>query len=380
MFRIIRTKAVPSDVSTRVHEGEPQAKMMVGGRSVWVKLNSKGRAVIPSNCWYAVVAGTRVKLSPDKTVALIKLGELKKHAIRVDAGMALPKAETSRPLSSLVTEYVQSMRLSGCKPITYERVPSVLGKLHVALDVTGLLDLRAIRREHLDKWVGTSTLSPQNIQSHLRRFAAWMNWLHSRRHIGLVPEVPKIRGTSVSAKAVLTREHEKQLLSTTPFRRQVLYRLALATGLRAGSAVALRVADLALDRESGPAMNLRAETMKAGKGLMVPVPKILVADLKTLIAGKAPTDLVFGIRSSNVLSTMFRQDLVRSKLDRDQPDGRICLHGLRHTFATRALRAGIPVAQVARIGAWSSLAVLMKNYAHLVSDDVAGVVDKLAEG
>lgn len=380
MFKVTRTYTIPADAERRTHKGENQARVKIDGKMVWAPVNAKGRVLVQSPHWHARVGGRVVKLARDKAAAEIKLNGLRVHHEKVEAGLALPLANTTQPMPELVKEFAASLKLAGKKPATYERIPVVLNKLLAAIQVKSLKDLRKLDGTTIEKWATNQTGAAATTRYILDRLKSFLNWLHGRRLIGLVPPFPKVTGPATKVKALLTPELEAKLLAAIPVRRQLLYRFMISTGARCGAAAALLAGDLDLDRASGPVAVLRAEKQKNGSGLSVPLTRALADDLRHLAKDMAATDSLFGFLNGNLISRRFAADLKKAKINPKQPDGVLCAHSLRHSFATRMLRAGVSPALVAQVGNWKTLQVLMKNYSHLIANDGRSGVENVFGG
>jgi integrase len=63
---------------------------------------------------------------------------------------------------------------------------------------------------------------------------------------------------------------------------------------------------------------------------------------------------------------------------RRRPAARIGVHGLRHTWATLALRAGVPIKVVSQRIGHADLAVTMQVYAHALDGDDATAAETTA--
>jgi integrase len=59
--------------------------------------------------------------------------------------------------------------------------------------------------------------------------------------------------------------------------------------------------------------------------------------------------------------------------------GGLVPHGLRHTTASLAIRAGASVKVVQRILGHATAAMTLDSYGHLLDDDLAGVADALGK-
>ena len=377
MFKPTRTRKLPQGTETRVHEGERQAKLSVDTKMVWVPLNSKGNAVIVSPYWHAKIDGKVTRLSRDKVSAAALLIKMQTSSERVRAGIQLPEPKGGGKLSELIGQYVANLKQQGCRPSTVGRRPRDLAKMMADLGVRDLKELRRIGAAELSRWASASRLAARTCHRKIQDLRSFFTWLHKSGFVASIPPSIGKRGLAIRPKAELSPEDEKKLMAVAAAKRRTIYKLMLATGCRAGATGSLLVRDLDLTRPSGPVMILRAETSKTKRGLMVPIPMALVKDLKSIIRGMSPDDRAFGI-SGGSLSRAFRVDLAKAGIARNRPDGTVlCLHALRHTFASRALRSGASPAIVAKVGGWSSLQVLMSVYSHLLPEDGRGLVDSL---
>lgn len=378
MFKIARTKKLKPSDEVRIHQGKRQARLRIDGKHIWVDLNAKGNAVIESPYWHARIDGVLHRLTRDRVSAETKLLKLRTTAERVATGIQLPEPKGGGKLSELIEQYVGNLKRQGCRPSTTNRKPRDLMRMLAELAVRDLAGLRRLTVADFDKWAHTSKLAPRSCHTLIQGLRSFLIWLQRSGFIANVAAMPGKRGLAARPKGELSVEEEKKLMTATTWKRSIIYRLMLSTGCRAGATGSLLVGDLDFDRVNGPVMTLRAESAKTKRGLLVPIPMALVNDLKKIIKGKAASDPAFGILG-NSLSRAFRQDLDKAGIPRTRPDGTIlCLHCLRHTFASRALRSGASPAIVAKVGGWASLAVLMSVYSHLLPEDGRGLVDQIA--
>ena len=149
------------------------------------------------------------------------------------------------------------------------------------------------------------------------------------------------------------------------------------TGVRFGEMAALRVNRVDLDR-------CRAEIVASvtpvqGHGLVwgtpknhqrreVPIPRFLVAELRTYLADKARDDLVFpGIRRGSPLRvSTFRTSFDQAARAIGLPG--LHPHQLRHTAASLAIAAGADVKVVQQMLGHASATMTLDTYGHLFED------------
>ncbi len=188
----------------------------------------------------------------------------------------------------------------------------------------------------------------------LRSFFEWLG-LPVR-----VPVVKKPRGRRVEA---LTGEEVARLLAAA---RDALDFLIVAllfeTGLRAQEAVGLRLRDIDFARRE-----IRVRNAKYGEERIVLYGDLTEQALRlwlSLNPGLGPDDPLLGISYSGLYKRL------KSLAKRAGVDPRkVRPHVLRHTFATEALRRGVPLPVVQRLLGHHDIKVT-QIYLHLVNEDV----------
>lgn len=174
------------------------------------------------------------------------------------------------------------------------------------------------------------------------------------------------------------------------FPRGPLLRTLIETGARWSEATATTWADLDFERLE---LRLRPETTKTKVGRTIPIsPDLLdvLADLRATQAirrGREPRqeDGIFltpegkrwpknGARFRAWLAKL----LDRAGVRRVDENGRVVhIHAMRHTFATRLARAGIPVQTAQVLTGHKSVAMLLGVYTHLASEDARAAIRAL---
>ena len=188
----------------------------------------------------------------------------------------------------------------------------------------------------------------------LRGFMEWLG-------LGVkVPVVKRPRGGRVEA---LRGEEVERLLSAA---RDVLDLLIVAllfeTGLRAQEAVGLRLRDIDFSRRE-----IRVRNAKYGEERVVlygPLTEAALREWLRLNPGLGPHDRVLGISYSGLYKRL-KSLARRAGLD----PGKVRPHVLRHTFATEALRRGVPLPAVQRLLGHHDIKVT-QVYLHLLDEDV----------
>ena len=188
----------------------------------------------------------------------------------------------------------------------------------------------------------------------LRGFLEWL---------GLDVKVPVVRKPRSPRVEALRPEEVERLVSAARDPLDLLIvALLFETGLRAQEAVGLRLRDIDTRRRE-----IRVRNAKYGEERVVlygPLTEQALAIWLALNPGLGPDDPLLGISYSGLykrLKTLAR----RAGLD----PRRVRPHVLRHTFATEALRRGVPLPVVQRLLGHHDIKVT-QIYLHLLDEDI----------
>jgi len=116
---------------------------------------------------------------------------------------------------------------------------------------------------------------------------------------------------------------------------------------------------------------------KSHQARSVPVPRFLVDDLASHLAGKTASELVFGSPSGAVLRV---QSFRRRSFDRAATDlglTGLVPHELRHTAASLAIASGANVKGVQSMLGHASATLTLDRYGHLFGDELDAVAERL---
>jgi integrase len=194
------------------------------------------------------------------------------------------------------------------------------------------------------------------------------------------------------------------------FPREPLIRTLILTGARWGELTQATWADLDVEHAH---LTLRAETTKTGQARVIPLRAELLERLLALagdhlrLLGRAPTPssrLFLAPRGAPWCANtgrflrhlrecyaragiLERVETPRTGSRGPAPKGRVAstdaqgmslgIHTLRHTFATRLARAGVPPATAQRLTGHKSERVLLQIYTHVTTDDARKALDDL---
>jgi integrase len=182
----------------------------------------------------------------------------------------------------------------------------------------------------------------------------------------------------------LTYEQIDQLAEAAGRDRLVILFLAY-TGVRYGEMAALRVRHLNLLRRRALISEAVADvnghavfgTPKTHQRRQVPIPRFLVDQLATHVAGKAPDDFVFPAEQGGVLHLRnFRRKSWNPAVRAAGLDG-LTPHALRHTAASLAIASGANVKVVQTMLGHQSATMTLDLYGHLLTDQLDEVADAM---
>ena len=268
----------------------------------------------------------------------------------------------------------------------------------------GHLRLSALRADHLDamyasiragqvrKAPSAATLRRLHATLHSALSTAYRRRLITHNPAGQV----ELETAPRSIRAVWTPAQLAAFLKhSASDRLGAAYHLIASTGLRRGELCGLRWQDVDLD---GAALAIRQQHVEVGRSIVVGAPKTragvrsvaldagTVTVLKSHKAAQAAERLAWGAGYADGGLVFAREDgtplrpeyVTRHFLDLSAQAGlpRIVLHGLRHTWATHALAAGVDMLVVSRHLGHSSLATT-DRYVRRIAPGV--VIDAMRE-
>lgn len=200
------------------------------------------------------------------------------------------------------------------------------------------------------------------VRAVLRKAALEWEWLDRVPRVRMLPE-PQRR------VRFITREQADRLIAELPVHLAAMVRFSLETGLRRANVTGLEWSQVDLPRRTAW---IHPDQAKARKAIAVPLSAAAVIVLREQ-QGKHKTHVFTyqGQPVRQVNTKAFRAALERAGIENFR------WHDLRHTWASWHAQAGTPLPVLQELGGWES-AEMVRRYAHLSTEHLAGYVDRLS--
>jgi integrase len=317
----------------------------------------------------------RLKAYPDKLASDQLAAQVRRALARGEQGLVDPYREhRARPLSEHVADWIADRRTAG-KSAKY--LSTAKSRLAILTDACGWERLADVETNSFLRWRETRKGVSRNgtrkdlkgtgaatLNQYLDTARAMLNWCVEQKRLEKNPlaGVDKASGESRRKRRALTDDQVAKLLAVAPADRKLVYRVALATGLRRGEVGALQWGDLQL-MSTRPYIQLRAEATKARRGDRVPMPLSLADELRK----HKPADAGDGDRVFPIVPPLelWKEDLAAAGIPYFDAMGRQAdFHGgTRKTLCTRMHRGNVPLATAMRTMRHTDARLTMVDYA-----------------
>jgi integrase len=424
-------RPLPRDAEIVERNGERIARWRtVRGKTVTaaVRETAKGlRAVSEGSYWMArfrdgtgVTRTVSTKCS-DRAAAMSVLGELVRRSELVKSGVLTPAEDAAADhkradIQTHVDAFIRSLQARICSA---RHIASVKRRLTAVLEGCRCRRLQDLKRDSVERWLTSDencTRSARTRNTYLIALKSFANWavqterlvsnpvariahadekadqrrqpralseteivalLDAARRRPLVEARRFNRGWRRGKNGAHLRPETVAKLERLGWERALAYRVMVLTGLRLGELGAVRVCDLELDAPR-PLLHLAARHTKNREGATIVLRADLAAELRQWIAvGEGPADRPL-LRAEQSLLKVFNRDLAFAGIAKRDERGRtVCIHSLRHSFATMMSRHGVAprVAQAAM--RHSTIDLTMGVYTDPRLLDVGAAIDAL---
>jgi len=334
----------------------------------------------------------------DKSASQAMLTRLNKELALGKEGLTDPYAEhRDRPLSEHVGDWINDLRQLG-RANGYVRtvegrlerlVEECRWKLLEDIDADSFADWRekamgeyghnAKDKKLLKRAKEKPTpMSPKTKNHYLEAVRAFCLWCVKRGRMEANP-IGELEKLDVSedvrrGRRAITEEELGRLLAAVPERYQLLYKVALGTGLRAGELKALQWGDIHADYTT-PHIRLRAATTKAKRGDSLPLRADLAKELSKARHAAADTDRVFDRvpRAREHQKWLLAADIPYA----DEQGRYFDIHALRHEYGTLLSKSGVAPREAMELMRHTDMRLTMNLYTDPRIFDLKAAVEKM---
>ena len=205
--------------------------------------------------------------------------------------------------------------------------------------------------------------------------AALNHAFHEGKCVSDLPwrKVKPFRRVDAARLRYLSIAEAKRLLNACnpDFRR--LVQAALQTGARYGELIRLEIGDFNPD-----AGTIAVRQSKSGKPRYIVLSDEGAAFFREAVTGRASDEPLFLRADGKPWAASHQLRQMREASERARIDPPISFHGLRHTWASLAVMAGMPLMVVARNLGYSDTRMVEKHYGHMAPSFITDAVRKNA--
>lgn len=234
------------------------------------------------------------------------------------------------------------------------------------------LDIRKLDETSVDTLVFALEKKGNSNGTINRKLAALSKMMRIATERGWIQRKPKVERKRESEHRIicLSRDEEEQMLRFTRHIGKAahadLWEVLVDTGMRCGEALALRWQDIDLDARTVTTQS------KGGDTRTIPLTDRAYGVLSRRTAGQGPWSHMTQSSINHVWN------LVRAHMNR-HTDEQFVPHALRHTFASRLARSGVPILTIKNLCGHKTIAITMR-YAHLAPQNLSDAIQVLNPG
>ena len=320
----------------------------------------------------------------EQTKKLANKIQMEQDEIRNGLRPAPKESDKPRPFEVVVAEYLawgESQGGHGGRPWSDEHLKPKQRHLKFwknELQLDGLSDLTGClaRVEEALRKLQARGRSGKTIQNYAEALASLCEWSIKRDYLDHDPlkNLSHFDTTPVLLRRAPTPAEIHALLEVACPDRRLLYKLALASGLRANELRSLRVHHLDVINNG---LKLEAAWTKGRKATLQPIHPALVAELAERSTGKTAADPLFYVPRDS--ARMLYRDLKKAGIPRLTAEGKFDFHALRTGFTTLAIEVGANPKEAQALTRHSTPNLTMNVYARTRSERLTEVATAIGE-
>ena len=279
-----------------------------------------------------------------------------------EARDTLARRETRKTFQAWIEEYI----------IVRQLAKNSISALRINLRGFGLNN--AMNREQV-KAILTSGLKISTIKHKIGQINSFFSWLNHK-----VPEIQnpaidvKIKANVEPRKRTATDDEIAALLARIKRRKNKEYLLfallLIHTGARVSTICEVKANDMTSDN------HLRLYNVKSKKAYDYLIP---INDEETLSLWREVTaDGKLWHQPTKVLYRKLKK-LMERMFEPDENGERLSVHSLRHTFASKALRSGLPIEVVSKLLDHKSVSTTLAVYARFSQSQIDDAIQKISK-
>ena len=257
-------------------------------------------------------------------------------------------------------------------------------------DLEGCLPLveAALRELQRDGRVG------KTLQNYADGIKSFCSWCVERGYLRSDP-LQQLRSFNTSPRTrrrAITQDELVRLVGVAPEERELLYEVAVLSGLRAGELRSLAVGHLDVERSG---LRLDGEWTKNRRDGFQPLPTALVRRLRSFAEAETAAELYRKLRKrtdermaipehpllyvpTHTAREMYR-DLRAAGIEKSSPEGKLDFHSLRVAYITFVCEAGATVKEAQEMARHSTPQLTLNTYARARGPRLAELVEQVAE-
>ena len=336
--------------------------------------------------------------SKRETKEIAEKVELKHKMIRsglVDA----PKSKTNYSFNEKLSEYIDwGMHQGGRQGKPWSERHTEMRKRHLnwwktQLNCSNLKDIekmlpnaeRALRKLH------KGGKSGKTISNYAEALKSFTNYCKDREYVSTNPflKMAKFDTSTVSKRRILSQDEIRKLLAIADYPYQILYEVAICTGLRANELRSLTVDDL---DEENSGLILHSKWTKNRKDGFQPIPKYLITKLKGFIASgvaikmyelhyspnsplKFPSNPLLHVPTHPV--HQLNKYLEKANIPKHTKDGTLVFHSFRNNYITLVCGTGTDLKTTQTLARHSDPNLTMNVYARANNDTMRTIAEQV---